>query len=210
MPTSGPDTDVLLERIRQGDAGARGQLLARHRPRLKRLVALRLDRRLVGRLDPSDVVQEVLAEADRKLPDYLAKRPLPFYPWLRGLAWDELLRLRDQHVRAGKRSVLREEGPVGALPDESVLELAQRLVDPGTGPSQKVLREEMCVRVRRALGQLGERDREVLVLRFLEQLSVREAAAVLGASEGAVKTRQVRALDRLHALLQGESEEGQP
>jgi RNA polymerase sigma-70 factor (ECF subfamily) len=210
MPTSGPDTDVLLERIRQGDAGARGQLLARHRPRLKRLVALRLDRRLVGRLDPSDVVQEVLAEADRKLSDYLAKRPLPFYPWLRGLAWDELLRLHDQHVRAGKRTVLREEGPIGALPDESVLELAQRLVDPGTGPNQKVMRDELCARVRRALGQLGGGDRDVLVLRFLEQLSVREVAAVLGASEGAVKTRQVRALDRLHALLAGDHEEGQP
>jgi len=112
-----------------------------------------------------------------------------------------LLRLRDQHVRAGKRSVLREEGPVGALPDESVLELAKRLVDPGTGPSQKVLREEVCVRVRRALERLGERDREVLVLRYLEQLPTAETAAVLGMSEGAVKMRLLRAVQRLRDLL---------
>jgi RNA polymerase sigma-70 factor (ECF subfamily) len=210
MPTRGPDTDVLLELIRQGDGGARDQLLLRHRARLKRLVALRLDRRLLGRLDPSDVVQEVLAEAAQKLPDYMKKRPLPFYPWLRGLAWDELLRLRDQHVRAQKRSVKREEGPVWALPEESALQLAQRLVDQGAGPNQKVLREEVCARVRGALEQLREQDREVLVLRFLEQLSVREVAAVLGVSEGAVKTRQVRALERLHALLEGDREEGCP
>jgi RNA polymerase sigma-70 factor (ECF subfamily) len=207
--TQEPDTDALLERIRQGDAEARSELIARYRPRLKRLVAQRLDRRLLGRVDPSDVVQEVLAEAACKLADYLAKRPLPFLPWLQGLAWDELLRLRDQHLRARKRSVLREQGPLWALPDESVLELGQRLVGSVTGPSQAALREEMCLRVRRALEQLADRDRKVLVLRFLKQLPVREVAAILGASEGAIKTRQVRALARLHALLVGDSEEGQ-
>jgi RNA polymerase sigma-70 factor (ECF subfamily) len=210
MTARGPDTEELLQRVRAGDAGARDELLARHRPRLRRLIALRLDRRLLTRLDPSDVVQDVLAEADRKLTDYTATRPLPFYPWLRELAGERLSKLRRDHLGARKRDVRREEGPLWALPDESVLEMARRLVDPGTGPSQKVGREETLGLVRRALGRLGERDREVLVLRFLEQLSVREVAAVMGSSEGAVRTRQVRALERLHALLAEPCEEGQP
>ncbi len=210
MPAKGPNTEELLQRIQAGDSNARSQLLASQRPRLKRLIALRLDRRLLARLDPSDVVQDVLAEADRKLTDYTETRPLPFYPWLRQLAGERLAKLRRDHLRAQKRDVRREEGPVWALPDDSLLEMARRLVDPGTGPSQKVVREEMLQRVRRALDRLSERDHEVLVLRFLEQMSVREVAAVMGSSEGAVKTRQVRALERLHTLLAEECEEGQP
>ncbi|MCI0465196.1 MAG: sigma-70 family RNA polymerase sigma factor [Gemmataceae bacterium] len=210
MTARGPDTEQLLQRIEAGDSAARSELLACHRARLKRLIALRLDRRLLARLDSSDVVQDVLAEADRKLTAYTQTRPLPFYPWLRELAGERLVKLRRDHLRAQKRDVRREEGPVWALPDESVLEMARRLVDPGTGPSQKVVREEMVQRVRRALERLSERDREVLVLRFLEQMSVREVAAVMGSSEGAVKTRQVRALERLHALLAQEQEDSQP
>src|SRR3954471_8788262 len=121
----GPDTDQLLASASRGDVSARGRLLERHRPRLKRMVAVRLDRRVAARVDPSDVVQETLAVAARGLDDYLRDRPLPFFPWLRRLA---LLRLTDQHRRhlhAGRRTVAREEA--AGLPDESVLELAQRL-----------------------------------------------------------------------------------
>jgi RNA polymerase sigma-70 factor (ECF subfamily) len=89
----GPDTDQLLRRIAQGDVAARELLLARHRDRLRRMVALRLDPRLQARVDPSDVVQDTLAEADVKLADYARRRPLPFYPWLRRLAWEHLVRL---------------------------------------------------------------------------------------------------------------------
>src|SRR5262245_36756197 len=128
MSATGSDTEELLERLQAGDAGAREELLTRHRPRLKRLIALRLDRRLLARLDPSDVVQDVLAEADRKLTDYTQTRPLPFYPWLRELAGERLAKLRRDHLCAQKRDVRREGGPVWALPDESVLEMARRLV----------------------------------------------------------------------------------
>src|SRR5204862_1794322 len=78
-----PDTEQLLAAASQGDATARGRLLERHRPRLKRMVAVRLDRRVAARVDPSDVVQETLAVAARGLDDYLRDRPLPFFPWLR-------------------------------------------------------------------------------------------------------------------------------
>jgi RNA polymerase sigma-70 factor (ECF subfamily) len=197
------NTDQLLQRVGQGDAAARQQLLMRHRPRLRQLVALRLDRRLAARLDPSDVVQEALAEADRRLADYLRDRPLPFYPWLRQLALERLIDLHRRHVRAGKRSVLRERrGPPG-LPDESALQLADQLLARGSSPSARLCRQELREQVQAALARLGDADRELLVLRHLEQLPARDIAAVLGISEGAVYTRHLRALERLRGLLAG-------
>src|SRR5262245_37012531 len=101
--TPEPDTEELLDRAGQGDPTARNRLLDRHRQRLRALIALRLDPRLAARIDPSDVVQESLAEADGKLADYLRTRPLPFYVWLRELALQRLVDLQRWHVRAQKR-----------------------------------------------------------------------------------------------------------
>jgi RNA polymerase sigma-70 factor (ECF subfamily) len=200
-----PDTEELVERSSQGDASARQQLLGRHRQRLRGMVLLRLDRRLAARIDPSDVVQEALADAAQKLSDYLRERPVPFYPWLRRVAWEHLVRLHQQHLAAGKRSVRREEQ--WALPDHSALELAKRVLAPGTSPSKHLLRQELRRRVQEALEHLAERDREVLLLRYLEGLSTREAAAVLGITEGAVKVRHLRALERLRRLLGADAAE---
>ena len=196
-----PDTEVLLARAAAGDRSARDHLLERYRPRLRQLIRLRLDRRLAARLDPSDVVQESLAEAAVKLDDYLRTRPVPFYPWLRGLALERLIDMYRWHIRTGKRSIRREERALPPLPDESALQLAQRLCARGSSPSERLVRSEAGARVRAALDQLSERDRELLVLRHLEQLSIREIAGVLGISEGAVKVRHVRALERLRDRL---------
>jgi RNA polymerase sigma-70 factor (ECF subfamily) len=202
-----PDTDQLLRRIEEGDAAARELLLARHRDRLRRMVALRLDPRLQARVDPSDVVQDTLAEADAKLSDYARRRPLPFYPWLRRLAWEHLVRLHRRHVLARRRSVSREEVRAAPLPDASAWELASRLAARGSSPSARLRRDELRSRLRHALARLGENDREVLVLRYLEDLSPREIAAVLEISEAAVKMRQLRALQRLRELLGDDLEE---
>jgi RNA polymerase sigma-70 factor (ECF subfamily) len=197
----GPDTDQLLDRVTGGDAAARQALLVRHRDRLRKMVAFHLDRRLAARVDPSDVVQEALADAAGRLSDYARRRPLPFYPWLRQLAWDRLIELHRRHVRAGKRSVMREDPDALRLPDESAAQLAARLADLGSSPSERLLRDELRQRVRLALARLSAGDREVLVLRHLEQLSTADSAAVLGISEGAFKSRHLRALQRLRALL---------
>jgi RNA polymerase sigma-70 factor (ECF subfamily) len=202
-----PDTEELLDRAGGGDDSAREQLLTRHRGRLRVMVAARLDRRLAARLDPSDVVQEALAEAARRLDDYLRNRPLPFYPWLRQLAWDRLVKEHRAHLARARRDVRREEKGVLGLPDESVAQLAQRLASSASSPSRHALRVEMQNRVRAALALLGETDREVLVLRYLEQLPLREIAAVLGIGESAVKMRHVRALERLRGLLEGDRED---
>jgi RNA polymerase sigma-70 factor (ECF subfamily) len=208
MTTKQPDTEELLRQASRGDPDARGGLLARHRDRLRQMVAWRMDQRLAARVDPSDVVQEVLAEADRKLDRYLRERPLSFFPWLRSLAGEHLATLHRRHVRAGRRSVLREKAGFGGLPDESALELAKRLATSSTSPPQRAMRRELRERMRQALERLPERDREVLVLRNLEQLSVADTAEVLGISPGAVKVRHLRALERLRALLDGREEAG--
>jgi RNA polymerase sigma-70 factor, ECF subfamily len=196
------DTEELLRRVGRGDPTAAGDLFRRHRKRLRRMVGVRIDHRLAARVDPSDVVQEALAEAAQRLPEYLRDRPLPFFPWLRQLAWDRLSALYRTHVRTARRSVNREEPP--ALPDESVLELVDRLLVKSNGPSAGLRRQERRALVRRALEQLPERDREVLVLRQLEELSVAEVAAVLGIGVKAVYARQLKALERLREALSPE------
>jgi RNA polymerase sigma-70 factor (ECF subfamily) len=196
------DTDQLLDQAGQGDDEARQQLLVRHRRRLQRMVAAHLDRRLAARVDPSDVVQEALADAARKLDRYLRDRPLPFYAWLRRLAWERLVKLHRRHLKARSRRIDREEPGVLALPDESAVELANCLMDMRSGPGERLLRQELRQRVRAALDQLVANDREVLVLRYLEQLKHDDIAAILGISVGAAKVRHVRALERLRDLLQ--------
>jgi RNA polymerase sigma-70 factor (ECF subfamily) len=113
------DTDELLRLASQGDNDARQRLLDRHRGRLRRMVAVRVDRRLSARVDPSDVVQEALADASQQLDDYLRDRPLAFYPWLRRFAWERLVALYWRHVLAGKRSVTREQRDDVLLSDQS-------------------------------------------------------------------------------------------
>jgi RNA polymerase sigma-70 factor (ECF subfamily) len=206
MAAEDPDTDHLLEEAKRGDVEARQRLLVRHQERLRQLIALRMDRRLAARLDPSDVVQETLAEAIQRLSDYLRHGSLPFYPWLRQLALDRLAELHRRHIQTRKRSVMREQRWTPALPDESVLDLAQRLMTRGSSPSARLLRAEQRDRVQAALARLADNDREVLVLRHLEQLPVRDIAAVLGISEAAVYTRHLRALERLRRLLEGNLE----
>jgi RNA polymerase sigma-70 factor (ECF subfamily) len=201
------DTENLVGRAAAGESAAREELLTRHRDRLRRAVALRLDRRLVARVDASDVVQEVMAEAAGKLSDYLLHRPLPFYTWLRQLALERLVQLHRRHVRAEKRSVIREELHSPEVADESRCELADRLLGTCGTPLAAVLRDELRRRVHDVLGRLPELDREVLVLRHLEQLSTRESAEALGVTEGTVKTRHLRALRRFRELINGATEE---
>ena len=206
MSQAAPDTDELLRRAEDGDAQARQAVLVRHRDRLKHMIAVRLDPRLAARVDPSDVVQDVMLDAAQGLDDYLRQRPVPFYPWLRQLAWDRLIELHRRHLHAKRRSVKREQPLAPHLSDESAMQLADRVLARQSSPSDRAMRNELRARIRAALDQLGERDREVLVLRHLEHLSTREIAAVLGIREGAVKVRHLRALERLRALLESEGE----
>jgi RNA polymerase sigma-70 factor (ECF subfamily) len=210
MDHEGGETDALLERAGRGDDGARQRLLERYRPRLSRMVAARMDRRLAARLDPSDVVQEALADAARAMPDYLKSRPMAFYPWLRQLAWDRLLRLHRHHIATRRRSIDLERMDLLPLADQSARDLANRLISASTSPSGRAIRIELHERVRATLDRMPPRDREVLILRYLETLTNAEIAEVLGITEGAVKVRHFRALERFRRLMEAGHLEDEP
>lgn len=196
-----PEIRLLLDRAQGGSRSAVGQLLARHRPRLRRMVAVRLDGRLSARVDPSDVVQETLALAAQRFEDYLREPPLPFYPWLRQIALERLIDVHRRHLRATGRAVWREE--FWRPSDSSALEWADQLAANDSGPFRRLVREELAARLQGAMADLEAADREVLMLRYLEQLSTAETAAVLGVSETAVKQRLLRAVRRLRGHLEG-------
>jgi RNA polymerase sigma-70 factor (ECF subfamily) len=165
---------------------------------------------MAPRVDPSDVVQEALLDAHRKMSEYLRERPVPFYPWLRRIAWERLVNLQLKHIHAEKRSVRRETPDALGLSNRSAAALAMRLVARDTSPSGNLIRKELIERVRRAMEELSDRDREVLILRHLEQLSIDEIAAVMDMSPGAVKVCRLRALERLRARLSESSGDSVP
>ncbi|WP_406695677.1 sigma-70 family RNA polymerase sigma factor [Singulisphaera sp. Ch08] len=201
MAINDSETESLLRQAGKGDAVAVGRLLEKYRPKLKQMVAVRLDRRIASRLDPSDVVQDVLTDAGMNLEAYLSAPPLPFYPWLRRFAQERVIQLHRHHLFTDKRSLFREQAGGGFLPDETMGQLADVLASSQSTPSQHVIRGELCQQVRKVLDELAARDREVLVLRYLEDLSFPEIALAAGLTEGAVKMRHLRALERIRVLL---------
>jgi RNA polymerase sigma-70 factor (ECF subfamily) len=200
MLNTEPRTEQLLAATKQGEQWARNALLVRFRGRLKALVLMRMHDRMAARLDASDVVQESLVEANHRLGDYLERQPLPFYQWLREITLERLIDLHRRHVVAQKRSVHREQ-QLATAPDASIDALVHCFVARGSSPSQQIQRDELGTQLHAALEQLSAIDREVLVLRHLQQLSTRDIASVLGISESAVKVRHLRALRRLRAVI---------
>lgn len=161
-----------------------------------------MDPRVTARLDPSDVVQETLATASQKMDDYLTDQPLPFYPWLRQIAWEKLVHEHDRHLRAAKRSVAREQPRGPDISDASVAGLARCVACGQSSPSSTLIRGETKRRVREGLNAMADADREILLMRYLEQMPSKEIAAVLGISEAAVNMRHMRALERLRKVLE--------
>ena len=138
------DTGVLLQQAAQGDTHAPGTLFSRHRDRLRCMVQLRLDRRLQGRLDPSDVLQEAYLEFSRSLNHYLSNPALPFYLWLRMITGRKLHALHRRHLGAHARDAGREVSLYhGAFPPASSISLAAQLLGHYTSPSQDAMRAEL-------------------------------------------------------------------
>jgi RNA polymerase sigma-70 factor (ECF subfamily) len=202
MTIEAGDAEDLLRRARAGDRQAVADLFALYRDRLRRMVRLRMDRRLQGRVDPSDVLQEAYLDLAKRLPDYLADRKLPFYLWLRLLTGQRLVALHRHHLGAQMRDAGQEVSLYhGALPQASSISLAAQLLGRLTSPTKAAMRAEMQLHLQEVLNAMDALDREVLVLRHFEELSNNETAAVLGIQKSAASNRYVRALKRLKDTL---------
>jgi RNA polymerase sigma-70 factor (ECF subfamily) len=202
MWPSHEDTDRLLDDARRGKAGAVDNLLGRFREPLRKAVGVRLDPALARRVDASDIVQDVLIEANQRLAEYLNKPDMPFALWLRHLAQDRIIDAHRRHRLAQRRSLDREQ-PIArpAWADESGASLVAQLIDSERTPASEALQAELARKLTSAIHELGADDQEVILLRHHEQLSNQEVAMLLGLTEAAASMRYLRALRRLRNVL---------
>jgi RNA polymerase sigma-70 factor (ECF subfamily) len=202
MTNDPSDTHDLLHCAAAGDPEALAHLFDRYRYRLRRMVKLRLDRRLQGRVDPSDVLQEAYLDLARRAPEYLANQTVPFFLWLRMLTGQRLLMIHRQHLGAQMRDAGQEVSLHGGdAPQATSACLAAQLLGRFTSPTQAALRAELQAQLQQVLNDMDPLDREVLVLRHFEELSNNETAEVLGLQKAAASNRYIRALKRLKDTL---------
>jgi RNA polymerase sigma-70 factor, ECF subfamily len=205
MWPNSPETQNLLDDAKQGQAGAVDRLIEVHREPLRRMIGLRLDPALAGRVDASDIVQDVMLEVSQRLNDYLRNPIMPFHLWVRHIAKDHMIDAHRRHRQAQRRSLDREQPIVpNAFADQSSLELAAQFIDPEMTPATAAVRHELQKRMADAVAKLEESDREIVLMRHYEQLSNQEVATSLGVSEAAASMRHLRAVRRLRAALLGE------
>ena len=196
-------TEQLLKQAKGGDESAVNQLMDRHRNSLRNLVRMRLDAKIQRRLDVSDVVQDVLVEANRRLQRYLNDPIMPFHLWLRQIAKDRIIDAHRRHRVSARRSVDREQAlsaPRGY--DQSSVQLAGLLGDRNLTPAAAALQQEMARKVEAAIALLDDKDCEIIVMRHYEHLSNQEIAQSLELTEPAASMRYLRAIRRLKASLQ--------
>ena len=196
------ETDRLLDGAKNGEPGAVDKLLGEFREPLRKVIGLRLDPAVARRVDASDIVQDVLVEANQRLTEYLKKPDMPFHLWLRHLAQDRIIDTHRRHRQAQRRSIDKEQ-PIQrpAWADQSSVQLVAQLIDTDRTPASAAIQQELQRRLTDALAELAEDDREVILMRHHEQLSNQEVAAALGLTEAAASMRYLRALRKLRAVL---------
>lgn len=195
-------TKDLVEKAGQGDAQAADHLLQLHREPLRRMIAQRLDKALSARVDASDIVQDVLIEAHRRLSDYLRNPIMPFRLWLRQMAMDHIIDAHRKHRLARRRSIDLEK-PLSGPGDggDSSLDLAGQVMSHSPTPASEALRAELKLRLDQAINKLEEGDREIILMRHVEQMSNLEVAGLLGIAEAAASMRYLRAVRKLRQFL---------
>jgi RNA polymerase sigma-70 factor (ECF subfamily) len=202
MANDPSDTVELVDRLRRGDRQALTDLFQRQRARLRRLVELRMDTRLQGRVDASDVLQDAFLDAAARVDSFLARPDLPAFLWLRLVVGERLAIYHRRHLGTKMRDAGQEVSLYrDPLPHATSAALASMLLGNLTSPSHAAVRAELVLQVQEALNALDPMDREVVALRHFEQLSRVETAHVLGISEEAAAKRYIRALKRLKAVL---------
>lgn len=198
----GEHTQELLVGAREGDSAAVDNLLDRHRESLRRMIGMRLDHKIKRRVDVSDIVQEVLVEANRRLQDYLQNPVMAFHLWIRQIAKDRIIDAHRRHRVSAKRSIDREQPLVAAgAVDQSTVELAAQLCDPELTPAAAATQRELAQHIQQSISLLPDRDREIILMRHYEQLSNQDIAEVLELTEPAASMRYLRALKKLRQIL---------
>lgn len=195
-------TEQLIAQAKGGDASAVNQLMDRHRNSLRQLIRMRLDNKIQKRVDVSDVVQDVLVEANRRLTRYMDNPVMPFHLWLRQIAKDRIIDAHRRHRVSAKRSVDREQQLVAPRGyDQSSIQLAALIGDSKLTPAAAALQKELARKVEQAIANLEEKDCEIIVMRHYEHLTNQEIGQLLGLSEPAASMRYLRAIRRLKQIL---------
>ena len=204
MSSDSVETEALIRRVEGGDEAALCELFARYRDRLRRMVKLRMDRRLQGRLDASDVLQEAYLDVAKRAAEYRENPQMPVFLWLRLITGQRLMALHRQHLGAQMRNVGQEVSlHRGALPPASSISIAAMLLGRITSPTRAARRAEMQERLQDILNAMDPIDREILTLRHFEELGNGETAQILGISKSAASSRYIRAVMRLKKELAG-------
>lgn len=202
MAADHTDFDELLRRAKAGDEGAMAALFELHRKRLRQMVQFRLDARLQGRVDPSDVLQEAWLEAQGRLQGFSEKEEMPFFLWLRLIVGQKLIDLRRHHIGVQMRTVDREVSIYSAaMPGATSVAIAAQLLGKASSPSRAAMQAETRQRIQGALDAMDPIDREVLTLRHFEFLTNAETATTLNLSHSAASNRYIRALQRMKQIL---------
>lgn len=197
------DTENLLQSAIDGNEESLAELFAHYRKRLRRMIQIRMDRRLLGRVDPSDVLQEAYLDLAKRLPDYAQDQAYPFFLWLRMLTGQRLMLTHRFHLQTAMRDAGQEVSLYHkAMPEANSMSLAANLLGRMTSVSEKAIRAEVQVKLQETLNSMDPMDREILVLRHFEELTNGEAAEVLGIKKAAASNRHMRALKRLKETLQ--------
>lgn len=190
-------TLALLDEVEAGDPQALEQLLARFQPDLLAFMEHRVDPRVRARFNGSDVVQEAQLEVVRRMDDFLKRRPMPFHLWIRKTAYQRLLNLQRDHRRRARRSVDREV----LMPPASFSLVARPLLSKEPSPSARLAAREEAERIGQAVAKLAESDREILLMRHVEELPYEEIACLLDIEPATARQRYGRALIRLQRVL---------
>lgn len=202
MPEVTPELPPLIVKLRSGDRQALAELFSIHRDRLWRTVQFRLDRRLQGRVDPDDVLQEAYLAAADRIAHFVGDTAAALHVWLRMIVTQTMIDVHRRHLGAQMRDAQREVSLQGGCwPQGTSTSMALQLSGRLTSPSQAAARSELSRQLGQILEQMDPIDREVLALRHFEELGNSEVAEVLGIQQKAASIRYVRAVRRLQAIL---------
>lgn len=197
------DEAVLLSAAVRGDRDALGRLYERYRNRLRRMIELRMDLRLRGRVDPSDVLQEAFIDMSKKIANFKKQEEIPLYIWMRMIAGERLLRVHRCHLDAKKRDLRRElSAAFNSVPETPSLTLVSMLAGFFTSVGHQAIRREMRSKLRETLDQMDEMDREIIVLRHFEEMCNNEIACLLQLTKSAASNRYLRAIKKLKSRLE--------